>query len=170
MPSKSRQWRHPGSPPDQGRKPLQATQTDWRPDAASCRCTACAVVCADAGRADRTRPQARRRATAFWSRCSPRKVMLPLQMLVEMLHVPAHVVGPVLTQHPGDLVDRHTPRRRLAKTPIRKPGKPILFVTTPIAAELPLRHPQNLTSLLGRKFLALPPVQYIPKLLHPAVL
>jgi hypothetical protein len=35
---------------------------------------------------------------------------------------------------------------------------------------LPLRHPQNLTSLLCREFLALPEVQYIAKLLHPAVL
>jgi len=96
--------------------------------------------------------------------------MLPLYMLVEMLHVPVHVLGPILTQHPGDLVDRHPLRRRLAKTPIRKPSQPILFVTTPITAELPLRHPQNLTSLLGRKFLPLPPAQYIPKLLHPAVL
>src|SRR5215471_13212158 len=43
----------------------------WRPDAASCRRTACAVVCADAGRADRTGPQARLHAAASWSRCSP---------------------------------------------------------------------------------------------------
>ncbi len=81
---------------------------------------------------------------------APREVMLPLQMLVEMLHVPPHVVGPVLTQHPGDLIDRHPLRRRLAKTPIRKSCHPILFVTTPVTAELPLRHPQNLTSLLRR--------------------
>src|SRR5262249_60855660 len=41
------------------------------PDAASCRCTACAVVCADAGRAGPTVPQALLRAAASWSRCSP---------------------------------------------------------------------------------------------------
>src|SRR3974390_311417 len=70
-PSKSRRWRHPSSPRDQGREPLQATQTGWRPDAASCRCTACAVVCADGGRAAHTGPQARLRAAASWSRCSP---------------------------------------------------------------------------------------------------
>src|SRR5947209_11763676 len=56
---------------------------------------------------------------------APREAMLPLYMLVEMLHVPVHVLGPILTQHPGDLVDRHPLRRRLAKTPIRKPSQPI---------------------------------------------
>jgi hypothetical protein len=96
--------------------------------------------------------------------------MLPLDVLVEMLHVPAHVAAPILTQHPSNLVHRHPLRRGLAQPTIDKPSQPILLVAMPVASELPFRHPQNLASLKRRKLLALPAAQYIPKLLHPAVL
>ncbi len=101
---------------------------------------------------------------------APAEVVLPLQVLVEVLHVPTHVVGPVLAKHPDNLVDRHPLARRLAKTPIRKPGQPILRETLPVTPELPLRHPENLASFNCRKLLALPAVQHILELLHPAVL
>jgi hypothetical protein len=81
---------------------------------------------------------------------TPLKAILPLQMLVEMFHVPAHVMGPILTKHPSNLVDRHPLDRRLAKTPIHQPGQPILFVTLVVAPELPFRATQYLASLLCR--------------------
>ena len=96
--------------------------------------------------------------------------MLLANVLVEMLHVPAHVMRPVLTEHPNDLVDRHAPGRFLAKPSVDEPCKPILLVAPPVTPELALRHPEYLSSLERGQLLALPSAQYVAKLLHPAVL
>jgi hypothetical protein len=81
---------------------------------------------------------------------------LPSQIFVEVLHVPTHVAGPVLADHPDDPVDRHTPHRRLAKAAIGQAAIPILLTASPPAPKLPLRTPQKLTRFLCRKFLVLP--------------
>jgi len=96
--------------------------------------------------------------------------MLAHQVLVKMLHVPAPVRLPIQLQHPLHLRRRNSLRRRLAKPPVDQPLKPVLLVTLPIASELSLRHPQQLTGLQHRKPASLPAAQYIAKLLHPAVL
>src|SRR5215831_12914300 len=101
---------------------------------------------------------------------APAKLVLLLNVLVEMLHVPAHVVLAVLSQHPCHPVDRHPPSRRFAESAIDQSGKPFLLKPAPVAPELSFRNSQNLASLHCREFLALPSAQNIPKLLHPAVL
>jgi hypothetical protein len=96
--------------------------------------------------------------------------MLLANVLVEMLHVPAHVMRPVLTEHPSDPVNRDAPSRFLAKPSVDEPCNAILLVTPPVTPELSLRHPEYLSSLQRGQLLALPSAQYVAKLLHPAVL
>jgi hypothetical protein len=112
----------------------------------------------------------RRMQLQFGPGVAPPEVVLPPQVLVEVLRVPSHVMGPVLTQHPDDLVQRHPLDRGLAKTPINKPGQPGLVVTLPITQELPFRYSKHLACLDGRKLPALKAAQHILKLLHPTVL
>jgi hypothetical protein len=66
---------------------------------------------------------------------APAEPVLLLNMLVEMLHVPAHVRA-VLSQHPSHPVDRHPPSRRFAEPVIDQSGKPFLLIPAPVASEL----------------------------------
>ncbi len=75
-----------------------------------------------------------------------------------------------LLAHQPRIRRRNSLRRRPAEPSVNKPIKPVLLVTVPIAPELPLRHPKKLARLQHRQIAALPAAQYIPKLLHPAVL
>ena len=101
---------------------------------------------------------------------APPKPGLLANPLVEMLHIPSHVMRPVLTEHPSDLVHWHPPGRLLAKPAIHQSAKSILIVAPSVTPELSLRHPEYLSSLERRELLALPSAQYVAKLLHPAVL
>src|SRR5437764_9340501 len=101
---------------------------------------------------------------------APPEAVLRAQVLVEMLHVPSHVMRPVFAQHPSDLVDWHSPGRFLAKPAVDQPRKSIFLVAAPVTPELPFRHPKYLSSLECRQLLALPAAQNVAKLLHPAVL
>ena len=118
----------------------------------------------------RTLDQAGRVQLRLHPRVAPPEAMPRLQVLVEMLHVPVQVVGPILIEHPLDLIDRHPLRRGLAQPLVVQPFQPILLVASPVPPELPFRHPQNLACFQCRQFLSLPSAQNIPKLLHPAVL
>jgi hypothetical protein len=91
-------------------------------------------------------------------------------MLVEMLHVPAPVHAPIQFQHQLDIRRRNPFRRRLAEPAVEEALRPVFLETPPIAPELSLRHPQQLAGLHHRQLARLPAAQYIPKLLHPAVL
>ena len=68
--------------------------------------------------------------------------MLLPHMLVEMLHVPARVMRPVLPEHPIDPVDRHPPGRCLAQPSVDQACKPFLLIAPPVTPELSLRHPK----------------------------
>jgi hypothetical protein len=81
---------------------------------------------------------------------APLEPILPPQIFVEMLHVPTRVAGPVLAEHPDDLVDRHPSHRRLAEPTVGKPGKPVLLIAPPIPAELPFRASNKLACLHRR--------------------
>ncbi|MDP9136983.1 MAG: hypothetical protein M3N38_02235 [Pseudomonadota bacterium] len=73
--------------------------------------------------------------------------MALLQVLVKMLHVPAHVVGPVPVEHPRQLVHRNLLGRSLAQASVDEPVRPVFLKTIPIPAELPLRDPQQLSGI-----------------------
>src|SRR5207302_7394127 len=96
-------------------------------------------------------------------RVAPAKAVPPAKMLVEMVHVPAHVVRPVLLEHPVNLIHRNPLGRRFAKPLVDQPLKPFFFVALPIAPELPLRATQKLASLQRRQIPAFPSAQIRPE-------
>src|SRR6266446_1944284 len=125
------------------------------------------------GRLRRCAPRRPARSTspAAWSlrlgpRVAPAKAVPPAKMLVEMVHVPAHVVRPVLLEHPVNLIHRNPLGRRFAKPLVDQALKPFFFVALPIAPELPLRATQKLAGLQRRQIPPFPSAQYVPKLLH----
>ncbi len=101
---------------------------------------------------------------------APAKPVPLLKMLVKMLDVPAAIFGPVLVEHPFDLVDRHPLGRGLAQALVQQPGGPFFLVALPVAPKLPLRHPQNLPRVHCRQLPPLPTAQNVPELLHSPVL
>jgi hypothetical protein len=52
---------------------------------------------------------------------APPKPMLLANVIMEMLHVPSHVVRAVFTEHPNHLIDRHASGRFLAKPSVNQP-------------------------------------------------
>jgi len=75
--------------------------------------------------------------------------MMGSKVLVKMLHVPPQILGPVLSQHPDSLVDRHPLGRRFAEPAVRKSIAPFLLVAPPAAPELPLRAPEKLPAFIA---------------------
>jgi hypothetical protein len=114
--------------------------------------------------------QARRVQLRLGPGVAPGEAVPPLKVLVEVLHVPAQIVGAVLSEHPGNLVHRNPLLRRLAQPSVGQAFNPRLLKPVPVAAELPLRTPQQLACLHRRQLFPLPPAQNVPKLLHPAIL
>src|SRR5271166_4621227 len=92
-PNRSCWWHHPASRSDRAAELMHATQIGCRPDAVSSLNMACAAVGAAARRAFH---QPRRMQLWFAPGVAPSKPMLLANVLVEMLHVPAHVMRPVL--------------------------------------------------------------------------
>src|SRR5262249_46241394 len=170
MPSRWCWWHHPSSRSDQGAGSLSTIPRDCHPDAASCPRTASAAACAGGLRAALPVPPAPPHAAASSPSVTPVEPMVPLQVLVEVLHVPTPVLAAILIEHPSDLVHRHPPERSFAKPLVSQTSKPVFLVTISITAELPLRDPQQLSSFQTRQFLPLPSAQYIPEFFHPAIL
>ena len=101
---------------------------------------------------------------------APRKPMMAPQPVVKMPNVPTLIHLPVQIQHPPPIALWNPTRGGLPKTPIQQAGLALILVASPIATELPLRHPQQLRSLHRRQFRRLPTTQHVPKLQHPAFL
>src|SRR6516164_2328167 len=150
--------------------PLQATQSDCRPDEASFPHMACAAAYDDAPHAFWHNRPSPLPAIAAWSRCSPTRTHIAAAGTRGSASRSNPCGGSVLANHPDDLVDRHTSHRRSAKAAIRKSGMAFLLIAPTPTPELPLRTTQKLTRFLRRKFPVLPAPQYIRKLRHPAFL
>src|SRR4029453_215724 len=91
-------------------------------------------------------------------RVAPTKIMLLLQVLVEMLDRPTTVARAVLGQHPAHLVDRNPPGRCLAQPLVEQTLKPFFLVAAPVTSELPLRTPYFFPAFLGGNFFPFPPL------------
>ena len=77
-------------------------------------------------------------------------VVMPLdEMLVKMLRVEIAVAFLEEPLHPRELGRRRPPRRRLAETAITQTLDSVLVVADAHSAEVPSRHPQQLSHLLG---------------------
>src|SRR5690606_31667425 len=101
---------------------------------------------------------------------APAEAVVLLQVLVEVLDAPASVVRAVLLQQPGDLVDRHPPRRGFAQAPIEEPLQALLLVALPEAPELSFRPAVQVARLLRRHLPCPCAALLVAKLLHPSCL
>src|SRR5438874_1169337 len=109
------------------------------------------------GRLRRCAPRRLARSTSpaacscvFTKGVAPMKAVPLAQLLVEVLHVPAPIVRPVLIEHPRHLIDRHPLLRSPPQTLVHKTLNPLLLVAHPVAPELPLRTSQQLARLHRR--------------------
>ena len=92
------------------------------------------------------------------------------QVVVEVLHRPAHVAGPVLLQHPLDPIHGDPPRRRLAEPAVEQTVEAFGLIAASVAVKAALAHPQQLHRVVRRQTLRIEALQHIAKLLHPALL